>query len=81
MRAGCFACQNKNPRTIRWKASLRGFNMNFWKGLSSDSAALGFASPNWPAEFNSTTPVTFSGKLAATASAVKPPRLSQDHAS
>lgn len=55
--------------------------MNFWKGLSSDSAALGSASPNWPAEFNSTTPVTFSGKLAATASAVTPPRLSQDYAS
>ena len=75
MRAGCFACQNKNPRTIRWKISFSGFTIAFCNSVSSDSLDLLFTFPNCPAEFSSATPTTCSGNPAAATKAVKPPRL------
>lgn len=75
-RAGCFACQNKNPSITRWKISFRGFRMNLCRAVSSsDFSASVFGFPNCPAELRSATPITCSGNPAAATKAVKPPRL------
>lgn len=75
IRAGCFACQNKNPRNIRWKISFSGFMTTFCKTLSSEFLTLALGFPNCPAELSSTTPATCSGNPPADTKAVNPPRL------
>lgn len=75
MRAGCLACQNKNPRTIRWKIVFSGFIITLCRTVSSGSVVPVFAFPNCPAEFNNATPTTCSGNPEAVTNAVNPPRL------
>lgn len=75
IREGCLACQNKNPRTTRWKISFTGLTINFVITVSSASSRFLLSAANCPAEFSSATPVTCSGNPTATVNAVNPPRL------
>ena len=79
IREGCLACQNRNPRTIRWKASFKGLRIYVCIGVSSDSLFTVIESPNCPAEFSNETPLTCCGSAAAATSAVNPPRLKDQH--
>lgn len=74
-RAGCLACQNKNPRTTRWKISFSGFRIKFRPADSSGSMVSSFGFPNCPAELSNATPTTWSGNASAVSKAVNPPRL------
>lgn len=74
-RAGCLACQNRNPRTTRWKISFTGFRTVVWKVDSSGSMVSSIGFPNCPAEFSNATPMTCSGNASAVNKAVNPPRL------